>query len=252
MECPNCGFIQPEEEYCANCGAYIPKAMTRRRRKAVITLVVTLVCVGAVGLGVAFWASKNLISTSSSPPAEEGFGPAIERMPSPSPSPAGKPGHKATTKRPSKGAEPKVGKKGPAPLQAPEASPPAQEAQPKPADQSKEKEGAPPEIGSPERDMESEIRRWAALEWVAKGRELADYSREELALYMKALETDPDLAVAYYRIGLIQWKWGLRDPALDAFRQFWQHATKEEREKYPLPAGFTPEELGPAGRPEKP
>ncbi|MGQ9653267.1 MAG: hypothetical protein ACUVXD_04300 [Thermodesulfobacteriota bacterium] len=252
MECPNCGFIQPEDEYCANCGAHIPKALRRRRRRTVIALLVTLMCMGAVGLGAAYWASKHLISTSSPLPGEEGSGPAIERIPSPSSSPAGKPAHRASTKRPSKGAESKASKKGSGPLQAPEAPAPIQEAQPKPADRSTEKTQTPPETGSSEKDMESEIRRWAAQEWVAKGRELADYSREELALYMKALEADPNLAVAHYRIGLIQWKWGLRDPALDAFRQFLRHATKEEREKYPLPAGFTPEELGPAGEPEKP
>lgn len=251
MECPNCGFIQPEEEYCANCGAHIPKALTKRRRRTVITLMVTLVCMGAVGLGVAFWASRHLVFTSSSPPAEEGSGPSIQRIPPSSPSPAGKPTHRAATKRPSKGAEPKAIKKGPEPSPPPEASTPTRPAQPKPPDQSAVKPESPSGTESSEKDMESEIRRWAAQEWVARGRELSDYSHEELAFYRKALEADPDLAVAHYRIGLIQWKWGLRDPALDAFRQFWRHATKEEREKYPLPAGFTAEELGPAGETEK-
>ncbi len=249
MECPKCGFVQPEEEYCANCGAHIPKAMSRRRRRTVIALLVTVVCVGAVGLGVAIYANRYMISTSPSPPLEEGSGPAIQRIPPPSSSAAGKPAPRSGTKRPSKGTEPKTAKKGP--LQAPEASSPSQAEQPKAADHSSQKAEASPEPGSSERDMESEIRRWAAQEWVAKGRELSDYSREELGFYMKALEAYPDLAVAHYRIGLIQWRWGLREPALDAFRKFWRHATKEEREKYPLPAGFTPEELGPAGEPER-
>jgi hypothetical protein len=242
MECPNCGFVQPEEDYCANCGAHIPKALTRRRRRTVIALLATVVCIGAAASGAVFWASRHPIPASPSAPAQEGSGPSIQRMSPPSSSAAGKPAHKAAVKKPSRSEGPKAGKRS---SETTEAPPPPQVGESSSQDRAVAKAESPAEAGPSEKDLEGQIKRWAAEEWMARGRDLADYSQEELAFYRKALEADPNLALAHYRIGLIQWKWGLRDPALDAFRQFWRHATKEEREKYPLPAGFTPEELAP-------
>ena len=92
--------------------------------------------------------------------------------------------------------------------------------------------------------MEGQLRRWAAQEWVTKGREQADSPEQALSMYRKALEVEPHFAPAYYHIGVLYWGGGDRDAALEALRKFWGEATQEEKESLPLPDGVSLEDLG--------
>jgi tetratricopeptide (TPR) repeat protein len=97
-------------------------------------------------------------------------------------------------------------------------------------------EPAAPSGGS---DPEAQIRRWAAQEWVTKGREQAENPEQELSFYRKALEVDPHFAPAFYYMGLLYWGSGNRDACLGAFRSFWEEATPEEKESLLLPVDVT-------------
>jgi hypothetical protein len=253
VECPTCGFQQPEEEYCARCGVRLHEALKRRQRRTLFVLLTTIVLVTSGALGAILWLARERSAETPPHPTSPLSTPSLGAAKTPSrlqrkPTlqvPTGKthspPLRSPTRKRPER------------PLEAPPAissdvsiSPTLTEAPEKP-----EKDIGPLEAKPTEPDPEGQIRRWAAQEWFVQGQELADNSEEELALYYKALEVDPHFAPAYYFIGVIQLEWGNREAALEALRRFWQEANEEERQEHPLPETLTLEELGLQAQPDR-
>lgn len=236
MECPRCGFHQPEELYCAHCGVHIPSALSRRKRKATVALGATALAVLLVGGVASLWWSKSL----ETPPPEPSSGPeerqAIPRIQPPPPLPSPRVVQPQQT-APSRKTLP-ISKKSAPPTPSAIASPTHTPASPVGSEAS-----APP---IPEPDPEAQLRRWAAQEWVDRGRELPEEPEQQMYMYRKALEVDPGFAVAHYYLGMAHWRQADREAALNEFRMFWQGATLEERQGLPLPEEFTPEELGPA------
>jgi hypothetical protein len=264
MECPKCGFNQPSDQYCAQCGIHIQNALKARQRKAWLgSILVVCLCVatgmilfrrqvvqeeGNPGRIVAESGKQRLASspaTRSSPPAEApttsrtraGTRPPQTSLPAQMP----KAPPAAFT------APPPV--KNPRPARAADREPPRVLAEsvgtkvPKPM--SAQRKGSPAE--QPEAvDPERQLRKWAAQEWFAKGQELADNSEDELFMYEKALEVNPHFAPAYYYSGLIYLEWGEYEEAVAAFRQFLAAASEAEKAVYPLPEEVSPDDVLPA------
>jgi hypothetical protein len=249
MECPRCGFQQPEDEFCAQCGVHIGHALRKRRRSNAVALGGTLVLVGAGAVALTVWWSDGKRSADPSLSTTVPDRSSIHRIePAPPPPPAPQATPKAQKPPPSAAAATeKKGSKTSVPPQ-----PAAADASPRKGPVTPPS-GATSETQPQEGELESQLRRWAAQEWVTKGKEQAESPEQELTLYRKAIEVDPHYAPAYYQIALFYGLAGDREAALEALRRFWEDATPEERVSLPLPDGVAPEDLAapPSGEPEK-
>jgi hypothetical protein len=247
MDCPRCGFQQPQDEYCAQCGINISQALSRRQRKNLLALLATFLALVVAGLYLIVWISREpteyvapKAGGSGTKTAHEALEPAAPELPL-LPDEAEKsipPDNARDEDLASVSAEPKPETPiSPAP-ESEDHQIPTIPPLPEPQTLQSSPDDAPLEA-----DPERQIRRWAAQEWFYKGQELGDYSEEELGFYQKALEVDPQFALAQYYSGLIYWEWGDQETAIEVFRQFWRDATQEERELYLLPEGLSQDEL---------
>lgn len=236
MQCPRCGFQQPEDEYCARCGVYVPGARKRRRARTGMGLAFSVLLVAGAVAGVALWFHERGSPQPPSPHAATPARQSIQPVEPPPPPP----------QRPAP--PPKAHKTAKAIPHAPPA--PSRPAVDGPTTETGRGEGTEPpaEPGASIPDAEGQIRRWAAQEWVEKGREQAGSPDEEMAAYRRALELDPRFAPAHYYLGMIQWAGEDPDGAMESFRRFLADATPEEKETLLLPEGWAPEEMPPAGQ----
>ncbi|MEJ5377269.1 MAG: hypothetical protein WHX93_11870 [bacterium] len=234
MECPKCGFRQPEELYCARCGVHIPSALKRQRRRTLAGLAVSVLAFLLLGAATATWWLKQRPATEPEllgPSEERQSIPRIQPAP-PLPGPEGRP-QKQTRPAPSqknvtasKKSRPPTGTSG-------------SEAESKTPSSS---QGPPPSPQIMESDPEVQLKRWAAQEWVDRARELVDDPEQEMEMYLKALEVDPGYAPAHYHLGMLYWRKADREMALEEFQRFWKQASAEERRSLPLPEELTQEE----------
>lgn len=236
MECPRCGFQQPEELYCARCGVHLPSAIQSRRRKTLVALMASALAFVLLGATAAIWWFKQRPGSepaSALPPEERQSIPRIQPPP-PLPGPATR-AHK--TSRPSPGQKsPSASRKTKAPEQISE-SEEASKSSPTPPSQ--------PFSSQPtESNPEAQLKRWAAQEWLDRARELEVDPEQEMEMYRRALEVDPGYALVHYHLGMLHWRKGEKETALEEFRKYWQGASPDERTDLPLPEGILPEELG--------
>jgi tetratricopeptide (TPR) repeat protein len=247
MECPKCGFQQPQDDYCAQCGISIRLALSRRQRKNLLALLSTFVLIIAAALYLPHWLSRERTEPHPASTASQGKPVLQKTIPGPA-EPGLTHGEFTEPSKPSGPEAEDLASPASEPTPAvPSPSLPASDTEPTPL---------PPPVTEPQTpktptedtplnpDPEQQIRRWAAQEWFEKGQELADYSEEELSFYQEALKVDPHFALAHYYMGLIHWEWGEEETAIASFRKFWRDATEEERAIYMLPEGISSEELG--------
>jgi clan AA aspartic protease (TIGR02281 family) len=96
-----------------------------------------------------------------------------------------------------------------------------------------------------------------AAEWFEKGKALNDDSELEIQQYKKALELDPELAPAHFRLGAIYYRRGEYEVAEHEFARFLRYASEADRVAYNIYLYYTPEYLSrvaeeaPAGPPTK-
>lgn len=233
MECPRCKFQQPEELYCAQCGVHIPSALRRRRRRTLAALSGTALVLVLLGAAAAIlWFKDRLGSEAESPIALEERQ-SIPRIQPPPPLPG------ATGRKDKESRQAHSRKSASTPTKSKiDDKIPVAETESKPSPPSH-----PPSAQQTESDPEVQLRRWAAQEWVDRGKELGDETDQEMEMYRKALEVDPGYAPAHYHLGLLHWRKAERDTALEEFRKFWKQASPEERRNLPLPEEIPPEEL---------
>lgn len=235
MECPKCGFHQPEEVYCARCGIHIPTALGSRRKRAFLALGATALAVILMGGAASLWWKKARQGQDPDPWSDTEERQSIPRPepPPPIPTPTGT---KPKVSAPSRKATPSQRKS-----HHPDFAPQASESE------DVAKAPAPPTTPDqgPEPDLERQLRRWAAQEWLDKALEIRDNPELEIQMYHKALEVDPEFPQAHYHLGMAYWTTGQREAALGKFRAFWRTATPEERQTLILPQEISPEELGP-------
>ena len=71
-----------------------------------------------------------------------------------------------------------------------------------------------------------------AQTWFERGLALNDDSAQEIALYQKALDLDPEFAPAHYRLGAIYMRRAEFDTAETHFALFWDMASLAQKEQY--------------------
>lgn len=234
MECPKCGFQQPEELYCAQCGIHIPSALQRKKRRTTAALAVTTLVFVLLGAAAAIWWFKYRPSPKAESTVATEERQSIPRIqpPPPLPGPVGRPQRETSPSGSRKSTT--VPKK----VKADEKIQPSEkDLKPSPSSQ--------PHPAQPmEPDPEVQLKRWAAQEWVDRAKELGDDPEQEMEMYRKALEVDPGYAPAHYHMGVVHWRRAEKEVALEEFRKFLKEASPEERRSLPLPEDVLPEELG--------
>jgi clan AA aspartic protease (TIGR02281 family) len=82
-----------------------------------------------------------------------------------------------------------------------------------------------------------------AAEWFEKGKALNDDSDLEIQHYQKALEFNPELAPAHFRLGAIYYRRGDFDAAEHEFARFLKYASEADRVAYNIYLYYTPDYL---------
>lgn len=221
MKCPRCGFVQLEEDYCAQCGGHIPSLLKRKRRKHLVLCLLTGLVVATGVAGLFFWFDYN-----GGGPSKELFSheerSLIPRLAPPPPAPPRPPQALKKTK-----SHPEAQNK----IQSKE--------QFSPGTAVKRNEGNTPK----DFDPGEQLKRWAAQEWLERAKELAGDREGETEMYRRAIEVDPSFASPHYHLGLLLWREGDLEAAKEEFKRFLDLATSEERELLLLPQGVNPEDL---------
>ncbi|MDH3852395.1 MAG: aspartyl protease family protein, partial [Deltaproteobacteria bacterium] len=229
MICPKCGFSQPDDYYCAQCGVNVEKYVQKKRKKRFnLGLIITVLSIATLSL-VLFMSiqkdpKKSDISEDKSTETK-----VAQKSPS-----REKPQEQNVTprarRRPGKvrGETPGVARSGNqlARKQETAGKSSLEDAAKRSTPQSEPKESTLTSKG-----------------WFDKGFRLDDDSDSEIAFYQKAIELDPKFAPAYYRLGAIYFRQAEYDLAAENFATFLLHASETDRQRYNIELYFSPEDL---------
>ncbi|MBW1924023.1 MAG: aspartyl protease family protein [Deltaproteobacteria bacterium] len=230
MICPKCGFSQLDDVYCANCGINIEKFLQKNKKKRYAeSILILMVCAGILVAAYRLHQNRSDRSKNLKTPAAALMPEAPREKARPQKHPTGRKGPRPrprTAKAPAPSASP-------APVQArqlsPSAGPPGRKATPE------ERASADAPNPSPgDRDRGDEESEPTAGQWFKKGLALDDDSDAEIQCYRKALDKNPEMAPALYRLGAIYFRRAEYDLADRAFAAFLRHATEEERRRYDI------------------
>lgn len=230
MICPKCGFSQLDDVYCANCGINIEKFLQKNKKKRYAeSILILMVCAGILVAAYRLHQNRSDRSKNLKAPAAALMPEAPREKARPQKHPTGRKGPRPrprTAKAPAPSASP-------APVQARQLSPSAGPPGPKATPEERASADAPnPSPGDRDRgDEESEP---TAGQWFKKGLALDDDSDAEIQCYRKALDKNPEMAPALYRLGAIYFRRAEYDLADRAFAAFLRHATEEERRRYDI------------------
>ena len=223
MICPKCGFSQPDDYYCAQCGVNVEKYVQKQRKKRLnIGLIITVLAIAALSLALFMSiqedTKKSDISKDKSTETR-----VARRSPS-----REKPPEQTVASRAPRSNELARRRSGnqPARTQETTARPPLEDAAKRTAPQSEPKESA-----------------LTSKQWFDRGVRLDDDSDSEIAYYEKAIELDPKFAPAYYRLGAIYFRQAEYDLAAENFSTFLLYASDTEKQTYNTELYFSPEDL---------
>jgi clan AA aspartic protease (TIGR02281 family) len=229
MNCPKCGFSQPDDYYCAQCGVNVEKYVQKKRKKRFnLGLIITVLSIAALSL--ALFTSiqkdpkKSNISKDKSTETK-----ITQRSPS-----REKPQEQNVASR----AQRRAGKvRGETPGVAGSGNQLArkQETAGKSSLEDAAKRSAP--------QSEPKESTLTSKEWFDRGLRLDDDSGSEIAFYQKAIELDPQFAPAYYRLGAIYFRQAEYDLAAENFATFLLYASETDRQAYNIELYFSPEDL---------
>jgi clan AA aspartic protease (TIGR02281 family) len=250
MICPRCGFRQPDDLYCARCGVEVERYVRKRKKRRYRRGLGFALVIVAAALVARYFIGLN-------GPAD--LRPQIKQAETEGTVPEGKKGGE-TRPRPQQAlpvvpvpAPEKKPSQPPAEVQKPAATPDqAQTGQARagPTAQPEDKHRREP---SPKADEGAQT----AAAWFEKGKTLNDDSDIEAQYYQKAIELDPGLAPAHFRLGAIYYRRGESDLAEHEFARFLKYASEADRVAYNIYLYYTPEYLkgvaeeAPAGTPTK-
>jgi tetratricopeptide (TPR) repeat protein len=227
MNCPKCGFSQPDDYYCANCGVNIANYVRRRKKRYLRGIAI-------VSIILAVFSVAGYISTREDTRK-----------------------YKAIKEN-----EPEATGTGLSSVVPPE--PQGQQSVPRAALDTREKITPLPqtrpsrEVGSsdrlengradnrdkPEKHASQENRRKGTTpdkneassltvkQWYEKGVSLDDDSDSEIQCYRKALELDSKFAPAYFRLGAIYFRQADYELAEQQFARFLKYASEADRQIY--------------------
>jgi tetratricopeptide (TPR) repeat protein len=226
MICPRCGFSQPDDLYCARCGVHV-KQYRQKKKKRLFILGSALILFGIAALfaGRVYQGKQARVATveAPSPPVSRPEKQILVTEPK---------GEAPVTKRASPSGS--SGQKKPVALTAPSRLPvtPASTETETPSG----KKGENPAAGEKAGEL-------SGLQWFEKGMALNDDSPDEIAFYQKAVESDPEFAPAYYRLGAIYFRNAEYELADQAFAQFLKFANEEQRGRYDIYVFYSPAEV---------
>ena len=229
MICPKCGFSQPDDYYCAQCGVNVEKYVQKKRKKRFKRgLIITVFSIAALSfalfMSIQEDPKKSDISKDKSRKTK-----VSQRSPS-----REKPPKKNVASR----AQRRPGK---VPGETPGATRSGnqltrkQETTGRSSLQDGAKRSAP--------QSEPKESTLTSKAWFEKGLRLDDDSDSEIALYQKAIELDPQFAPAYYRLGAIYFRQAEYDLAAENFSTFLLYASETDRQTYNIELYFSAEDL---------
>jgi clan AA aspartic protease (TIGR02281 family) len=230
MLCPKCGFSQPDDFYCANCGVNVDKYAKKKKKKryqAGIVVAVFIITVLAIAM---FFGTQKDTATK-----DKFAGKTTTRQRSPGTTPGSGnlkyPQPNQMARRPA--VKPR--------RQSPRSAAPGDQ----PSRQPQSPESSSPAEATQETQPQSTSDRTAlaAREWFEKGVSLDDDSDSEIEFYQKAIEQDPRFAPAYYRLGAIYFRQADYDLAEQHFARFLQYASDADRQTYDITVYYSLEDL---------
>lgn len=232
MVCPKCGFSQPDDYYCANCGVNIDRYVRKKKKRG------RAFAVGIILLGVVAIAVIRYVQTSHrTEEAKTVGGTGYEKRGSASKHTArtesGIQRTRSVQRSPSRGVT-----RRPTTQTGPTSS--------RSAENGRSGGGVPgPSPQKAEEDVQSEREQTqlTAIQWFEKGRALDDDSEPEIESYRKAIQLDPKFAPAYYHLGAIYYRRADYELAAAEFAKFLQYASDVERVEYDIYRYYTDDEL---------
>ena len=233
MVCPKCGFSQPDDYYCANCGVNIEKYAQRKRKKRGYAFGIAIVFLSIGAIAVTRYVQTSHRNEKAKSVSETGYeksGPASKRTVQTEPKIERKEGVKRSSERRVASRPEAKGKLRPS----------------RPAVEGRSERGPG---GAPTQKAEEEVKsrrqevQLTASQWFEKGRELDDDSELEMESYLKAVKLDPKFAPAYYYLGAIYYRRADYERAEAEFVKFLQHASEEERIEYDIYLYYSDEDL---------
>jgi clan AA aspartic protease (TIGR02281 family) len=236
MNCPKCGFKQPDDLYCARCGVEIERYV-RKRRKRRYSRAVGLTIVILAGAFAARYLFRPTPPADRRGAVQEG---ATERT----------------------GPESKIGTPtGPGQGQPSIATPPPPVRQPsRPSRESRKSSTKPDQARAAQASASAPVQPdqkqtveppphkakegpLSVAEWFEKGKSLNDDSDLEVQCYQKAIEIDPEFAPAHFRLGAIYYRRADYDLAEREFARFLRFASEADKAAYNIYLYYSPEYL---------
>jgi tetratricopeptide (TPR) repeat protein len=232
MLCPKCGFSQPDDFYCANCGVNIDKYVQKRKKKG-YTLGIVIVLLGIAAIAVTWYVQTSRQTEKEQTISATGY----DKRESASKQKVLTESEIQQTKRAERSSRRRV-----------TGRPTTEEVPPSPrsattAPSKRGINGTPPQKDKEEAKTQQEEAQLTASQWFEKGRALDDDSELEMEAYRKAIELDSKLAPAYYHLGVIYYRLADYDRASAEFVKFLQYASEEERLEYDIYLYYSDEEV---------
>jgi clan AA aspartic protease (TIGR02281 family) len=229
MICPKCGFSQPDDYYCAQCGVNIDKYVQKKRKKRFKRGLIIAV-LGIAALSIAMFLSTQKDSEKPDISKDTSKETKVAEKSPPRERPQGRNLASRAQRRPGKvrGETPEATRSGNQLSRKQETTGRSslEDATKRSAPQSELKEST-----------------LTSKAWFEKGLRLDDDSDSEIAFYQKAIELDPKFAPAYYRLGAIYFRQAEYDLAAENFTNFLLYASETDKQTYNIELYFSPEDL---------
>jgi clan AA aspartic protease (TIGR02281 family) len=236
MICPKCGFSQPDDYYCAQCGVNVKKYIQKKRKKRfnlglIITVLSIAVLSFALFLSIQEEPKKSDISKNKSRETK-----VARKSPS-----REKPQERNVVSRAMRSNELAQKRSGKVRGETPGVVLPGNQLAPKQETAGRSSLDDAAKRGEPQSETKEST--LTSKAWFEKGLRLDDDSDSEIAFYQKAIELDPKFAPAYYRLGAIYFRQAEYDLAAENFSSFLLYASETDRQTYSIELYFSPEDL---------
>jgi clan AA aspartic protease (TIGR02281 family) len=236
MICPKCGFSQPDDYYCAQCGVNVEKYVQKKRKKRFKRGLIIAV-LGIAALSIAMFLSTR---KDSEKPAISKDKPEETKVAQKSPPQERQQGRDVAS-RILRSDELARGRPGKSRRKTPGVVRPGTKPTSKQETTVRSSLDDPAKQGAPQSEpKESTL---TSKAWFEEGLSLDDDSDSEIASYQKAIELDPKFAPAYYRLGAIYFRQAEYDLAAENFANFMLYASDTDKQTYNIELYFSPEDL---------
>jgi tetratricopeptide (TPR) repeat protein len=212
MNCPKCGFSQPDDIYCALCGVNVEKyAQQKRKRRRKTGFLAAFLAVATLAAASFFMSSPKDELVGQLSKNTTGGGPSLLSHRTSDGQKIDLDGSLSSSQHNSNSKQRRRDNE----------SRRAKQSTSKGRDETlTSKEGEPKEL--------------SAKEWFEKGHNLDDDSEAEIECYLKAKELDPRFAPAAFRLAAIYFRQAKYELADREFAHFMKTASDEDRQNYDI------------------